>query len=279
MADILDQITESSDFRERRKEHLYADGYDITGAVSDFSVDSDSTEDSVPVYGRDTNISSTKINGVNVNLSVYEQNEKVNGFYALVNGLKPSKVPSNTIQQLKWSSNIKPVNLLVHRYSNDDASVISSMLVPGLQLGPSYPSGSADAKTTRAFKGKASIAKEVTTFVGAETLIRNTYQTTFQAPYAIPNINVNDVYAWHITGIYAPGNDLAADGMQREEVTSPTSGMFNASGVIGWETISTACPTLPSVTHAQIYYLRSGMSSTPLTDSTVAPAGMRGAIT
>lgn len=261
------------DLTARRKELAYCDGYDTTTGMTAQTSDTNTTETDLPVFGTDDNISGTNVTSANIAMTILEQNEKSNGFLRLIHNMRPTTNPLNSPAQYR-GINIAPVNVLILRKSNDDSKVIMSRFYKGWQPAEKYPEGGADDKAQRAYTGKSAPARE---FDGLSTcdLLTSGESTLRSTPFLVPNENAA-VYAYHIEALNFPGQDFSSTSAEREAIKAVTPGMVSSTGVIDWPTV-VAEATLSSVNALHVYYLLSGVTGIPETNTTIEPEGMRGA--
>lgn len=262
------------DLTERRKELLYFDGYDVTTGLTVQDSSPNVKETDIPVYGQDENITGTNVTSANVSATIMEPNIGVQGAMRLIHGMKPVKDPAfGTLKQYR-AKDIKPVTPLILRKANDDTSIVSSRLYIDATFSPVYPSGAADDKTVRAWTGKSGPAREFDGLVTCDVVTEG--DTLRSTPYTVPR-EADGVYAIYIKVADASlGQDN--DDMPTDSIKTPTSGMVNSAGVPDWTEIRNAS-SLSTVTHAQIYYIVSGATGIPATNSTIEPEGLRGTIT
>jgi len=260
------------DLTDRRKELIYCDGYDVTAGVTVFGADPNNNDFDSPVFGQDENLSGTSTNSANVNLTIFEQNEKSNGFLRLIHGMRPSNNPLNAPKQYA-PKNLEPVNLMSLRKKNDDTRVIMSRFWQGVQFSAAWPEGAADDKAQRAFTGKGSPCREFDGLLTCDLVVSG--ESLRSIPYQVPN-EAAGTYAVAIEMVKFPGGDQSSDDAEREPVNPVTPDMVSSAGVITWANLLTAV-SLDDPGHAHVYYLQSGVTGIPTTNTTIEPEGMRGA--
>lgn len=266
-----------SDLTERRKELIFADGYDVTEGATVMTATANKNEINLAVFGQDENITGTNITSASLSLTLLESDKGVVGFNRIIHNAKPVKDPTDGIYQYR-AEDLDPVNVLILRKANDDTRIISSRFHPGVMFSPAYPEGAPDDKTVRAYTGNGGPAKE---FDGLATcdLIESGGGTLRSTPWAIPR-ELSGTYAFWIEMVEPPtGGDNSAPGLKREPIRTPTPAMVSAAGVVDWPSLVSAVSSLSNPTYAQVYYLVSGVTGIPDNNTTIQPEGLRGAIT
>jgi len=262
------------DLTERRKELIYIDGYDQTEGVTVFTLTPNVNETNLPVFGRDSNITGTNVTSSAVSITVLEPNEGVPGIVRLIHNQKPVNDPGANPTQYR-SKDIDPINLLVMRKNNADDDIMSTRFVPGVTLSPAYPEGAPDDKSARAFTGTGGTVREFDGVVTCDLI--QSGESLRSAPTAVPR-EVDNVYAVHIEMLEVPsGGTIGSSGLKREPIYEPTAAMVDSAGNVTWDEL-TGAVTLSNPTYAHVYYLLSGTTGIPTTNSTIEPEGMRGSI-
>lgn len=274
MADKLTGPRTPSDLTDRRKELIYCDGYDSTDGVTAFTSDPNNNETDIAVFGSDDNIAATNTTSANVNLTILEQNEKLNAFMRLIHGMRPDNNPLNTPKQYE-SNDLEEVNMLVLRKNNSDDKIVASRFYRTVQFSSSWPEGGPDDKSQRMFTGKGVPAREFDGLITCD-LIASGGGTLRSTPFEVPG-EASGVYAVHIEMVFYPGGDLSVDNADREPIKKVDANMVSSAGVVDWPSCVSAVGMGEVPNRAHVYYLLSGASGIPETTSTIAPQGMRGA--
>ena len=273
MVDKLSGPKNPSDLSDRRKELIFCDGYDSTEGITAFTSDPNNNDTDIPVFGSDDNIAGTNTTSANVAATLLEQNDKSNAFMRLVHGMQPSNNPLNTPKQYN-TNDLEEVNLLVMRKNNNDDKIIQSRFWRSVQFSAAWPEGGPDDKSQRAFSGKGTPCREFDGLVTAD-LIASGGGTLRSTPQEVPG-ELASTYAVHIEMLYFPGGDNASDNVDRESIRTVTPGMVSSAGVVNWTTCVAAVGMADAPNKAHVYYLLSGVTGIPDTNSTIAPQGMRG---
>lgn len=259
------------DLTDRRKELLFCDGYDATPGVIALTSTPNNTDFDQPVFGSDENLAGTNSTSSNLSLTLLEQNEKSNGLLHLLHGKRPDTNPLNAPKQYR-PRDLESVNVLILRKKNDDSKIIQSRLFPKVQFAAAYPEGGPDDKSQRVFNGKGAPARE---FDGLMTCdLVQSGENLRSSPYAVDGESAS-TFAVYIEALSFPGGDLSAEA-DRDPIKTVTPAMVSSAGVVDWASI-TAAVQIQSVNYAHIYYLVSGVTGIPETNTTIEPEGMRGA--
>jgi hypothetical protein len=186
--------------------------------------------------------------------------------------MRPSNAPGNTPKQYV-SKRLSPVNLLALRKKNDDTEIIMSRFSQGVQFASAWPEGAPDDKAQRMFTGKGSPVREFDGLITCD-LIESGGGTLRSTPYQVPG-EAAGTYAVAIDMLKFPGGDISSDSAEREPLNPVTPNMVHADGYVDWDDCIAAC-SLDLPNRAHVYYLLSGVSGIPTTNSTIEPEGMRG---
>jgi hypothetical protein len=144
----------SSELVKRKKEHVFAEGYEIdvatelTGGIS-------ATEEVMHIYGDDDPIIDITVDNATLTINVYDKKEN----NRLLEALQRIDPGTATDYIYKWD-NVYSTTIWANRYNSTNTEYIRSIIYKDWLPVPGMVSGDASARGTRSFAGNAKIPRE-----------------------------------------------------------------------------------------------------------------------
>ena len=144
----------ASELVKRKKEHVFAEGYEIdvanelTGGIS-------ATEEVIHIYGDDDPIIDITVDNATLTINVYDKKEN----NRLLEALQRIDPDTATDFIYKWD-NVYSTTIWANRYNATNTEYIRSIIYQDWLPVPGMVSGDASARGTRSFAGNAKIPRE-----------------------------------------------------------------------------------------------------------------------
>lgn len=243
----------TSDLLKRRKEHVFAAGYELDSAQS-LQGSTAATEEVFSFFGTDDILADVTVNNGRLALTIFDKKSNNNLLDAITR-----HDPTNTAdKRYKWED-VKEVSVWINRKETDNLTYNRGSLYGNWLPVPGMTAGEVTARGTRTFEGNCEIPLEFNEPIrGVKVKLRSGSGTTpnFQAEFdraflAVPGISPT-AYA---VKIYAVNEQRIGTGFQPsffdiEELTV-TSGMFSGTGT-GLNLRHADLSTLTWMTHAYV---------------------------
>jgi hypothetical protein len=242
--------TEGRRFRRRKKEDLFAAGYNLDTAI-DASPNVDRQDETFHVFGKDSPELDVQHNFGSLSIAILDKYTN-NALLDLASGLDPD---SAAIKQYKVDL-LTSINMFANVKDQLNSRYVKSWFMQGWTPGLPVPSGDPNAKAQftvtgngklpRLFEGAWIKTKKVASG-GAATLGGD-------IPVEVPSE----------TGIYAVAVQALNAGppFEQEDVV-PSAAMVTAGGSVVFSEIDAQVQDLTTVTHAMVYYLQTGSGVYP----------------
>ena len=144
----------ASELVKRKKEHVFAEGYEIdvanelTGGIS-------ATEEVIHIYGDDDPIIDITVDNATLTINVYDKKEN----NRLLEALQRIDPDTATDFIYKWD-NVYSTTIWANRYNATNTEYIRSVIYQDWLPVSGQPTGDASARGTRSFAGNAKIPRE-----------------------------------------------------------------------------------------------------------------------
>lgn len=170
----------ASDFVKRKKEHVFAEGYELDCAT-ELTGGASATEEVVHVYGKDDPILDINVDNATLSLTVYDKKDN----NRLLEALQRIDPDNNVNYVYKWD-NVYQTTVWANRFNPANNAYTRSIIYKNWLPVPGMSAGDAAAKGTRTFAGNASVPKEYNHPILGEKLALTTGAsgTTFTATLA-----------------------------------------------------------------------------------------------
>jgi hypothetical protein len=266
-----------SDLVKRKKEHVFAEGYEIDVA-SELTGSVAASEEVIHVYGSDDPILDAVVDNSTLSITVYDKKSNNKLLDAL------QRIDSTTATNFiyKWD-NIYATSVWANRFNSTNTQYTRSIIYKDWLPVPGMTSGDTAARGTRTFAGNAKIPREYNNPILGEKVKLTTGATGYAwtatlskaAPQAVPletlepGIAGTTVYAVRVVAINEQRNGTALTKYDAESLTI-TASMVSSIGAISI-TGNTDLSTLSWATHLYVNYLYNKNSGVY---PTVKPHGM-----
>lgn len=255
----------ASELVKRKKEHVFAEGYEIdvateiTGGVA-------ATEEVIHIYGQDDPITDVTTDNATLTISVYDKASN----NRLLEALQRIDPGTASDWQYDWAK-VYETTIWANRFNTTNTQYTRSILYKNWMPVPGMTSGDASAKGMRSFAGNAAIPKEFNLPILGEKLALTTGAsgTTWTAslakasPQAVPNVVVEPgvtqttVYAVRVMAIQEERDGTSLTKFDNEELTIDAD-MVQSDGTITID--GRSAPTgdlnkLSWATHVYVNYL------------------------
>ena len=257
----------ASELVKRKKEHVFAEGYEVDTAT-ELSGGVSADEEVLHIYGQDDPIVDITVNNATLSITVYDKKEN-NRLLDVLQRIDPGTV---TNFKYDWA-NVYETSVWANRFNATNTQYTRSIFYKNWLPVPGLTSGDTNAKGTRSFAGNAGLPKEYNNPILGEKVALTTgasglswtAQLGKASPLAVPNATVEP-------GVAAPATLYAIRVMavneQRDgggllthfdaDDLAITAGMVSVSGVIAIN--GAASPTgdlnkLTWATHVYVNYL------------------------
>lgn len=267
----------ASELVKRKKEHVFAEGYEIDVA-SELTGGISATEEVIHVYGDDNPIIDVTVDNATLSITVYDKKENNRLLEAL-----QRLDPTYTVNFIyKWD-NVYQTSIWANRYNSSNTQYTRSVFYQDWFPVPGMVAGDASARGTRTFAGNAKVPREynhpilgekvkLTTGASGTTWTGQLSKATPQAVPAVtlePGIASTTVYAIRVVAIneQRSGNTLTHFD---EEALTIDADMITVTGAINVDGANDI-KVLSWATHVYVNYL---YASNRGVYPTVSPHGM-----
>jgi hypothetical protein len=229
----------ASELVKRKKEHVFAEGYEIDVAT-ELTGGTSATEEVIHVYGQDDPVLDINVDNATLTIAVYDKEEN----NRLLEALQRIDPDTATTFQYKWD-NIYETTIWANRYNRSNTEYTRSVLYKNWLPVPGMTSGDAAAKGTRSFAGNAAIPREYNYPILGEKLALTTGASGYNwtatlakaTPAAVPNVATTPgttpatLYAVRVMAVNEVRSGTSLIGFDAEELQIDAD-MVSVAGVV-----------------------------------------------
>jgi len=242
----------SSDLQRRKKEVVFAEGYEINCAT-EVAGTTDASQEVIHVYGDDDAIMDTNVNSSALTLTVYDKVDN-NDLFDALQRMDPD---DNGNKEYNWN-NIYPTSVWINRKNRQNDEYSRSFFYKNWLPVPAQPTGDASAKGTRSFAGNSEVVMEYNQpIIGEKIAVTSgAGSCTFTGTLTYTPLNVpgSSVYGIRVVGIKETrvGTEITAYEEEDLEVTAAMITSGKAVSILSTDVkVLDAC----TLTHAYVNYL------------------------
>lgn len=272
----------ASELVKRKKEHVFAEGYEIdtatelTGGVS-------ADEEVLHIYGQDDPIVDITVNNATLSITVYDKKEN-NRLLEVLQRIDPG---TTTNFKYDWA-NVYESSVWANRFNATNTQYTRSVFYKNWLPVPGMTAGDTNAKGTRSFAGNAGLPKEYNNPILGEKLALTTgasgtswtAQLAKSTPVAVPNLTVEPgvstpatLYAIRVMLVNEQRDGTSLTHYDTEDLTI-TAAMVGVSGAIAIDGAAAPAGNVNKLTWATHVYVNYLYSKAEGVYPTVQPNGM-----
>ena len=248
----------ASDLVKRKKEHVFAAGYEIDCAT-ELTGGIDGSSEIYHVYGDDDAIKDVTINTGTLSLSLYDKESN----NVMLDALQKIDVDDTSIssKQYNWN-NVYPVSVWANRFNDDNDEYQRSVFYGNWMPIPAVASGDANAKAIRTFTGNCDVPREYTEPIIGEKLLLTTgatgdvgTATLTYTPLIVDPSATTSLYAVQVVAVREERSGTTITTCETEDITNKLDATMVTSGKAVSIDYSADCSSLTWATHVYVNYL------------------------
>jgi len=255
----------ASELVKRKKEHVFAEGYEIDVA-SELTGGTSATEEVIHIYGQDDPILDITVDNATLTITVYDKKDN----NKLIEALQRIDPDTDNATKYDWT-NVYETTTWANRFNATNTQYTRSVIYKNWLPVPGMTAGDASAKGTRTFAGNAGIPKEYSLPILGEKLALTTGAsgTTWTAtlakatPQAIPTgtlepgTDETTKYAIRVMAIQEErsGTELTKFDIEDLDITAAMVGVAGAISINGLSSPTGDLNKLTWATHVYVNYL------------------------